>query len=66
MKFSAAQLVILSNLFIDLAKGLFLASLAVPALSPGATLLVSFKGVIVGLLFTYLSLKAIELKEASQ
>jgi len=65
MRFTSQQLDKLADLFLDLAKGLFLAALAVPAFSPQATLFTSLKGIIAGLIFTYLSLKAIELKEVT-
>ena len=63
MSLNKKQLDKLSDLFMDLAKGLFLAALAVPVLSSQATLLTTLKGVITGCVFVYLSLKTIELKE---
>jgi len=63
MSLSIEQLEKLSDLFMDLAKGLFLAALAVPAITPVVTLLTSLRISITGLVFLYLSLKTIELKE---
>ncbi len=57
MKLSGDQLEKLSNLFMDLAKGLFLASLAVYD---------SLRAVMAGIVFTFLSLKVIEFKEVEQ
>lgn len=64
MRFTSAQLEKLSDLCIDIAKGLFLAALVVPAISSLITLLVSLRILCTGLFFTYLSLKIIEIKEA--
>lgn len=64
MFFSTEQIDKLSNLFLDLAKGLFLSAIAIPVLSPQLTFFISLKGIITGLVFTYLSLKILESKEA--
>ncbi len=61
---SAKQLERLSELFIDIAKGVFLSALAVPIIDKNATFLEALRTTIAGLLFTYLSLKATELQEA--
>ena len=63
MHLTTGQLEKLSELFLDIAKGLLLASAAVPVFSSEITFLSSMKSVGVGLLFTFLSLKAIQLKE---
>jgi len=57
------QLEKLSELFLDIAKGLFLASFVVPAISTLATLINSVKTVVVATLFTYMSLKIVEFKK---
>jgi len=57
------QLEILSELFIDLAKGLFLASLAVPVIAKEGTVLDSLRSVFVGIFSAYLSLKTIAIRE---
>ena len=64
MEFRNEQLEKLSNLCMDLAKGLFLTALAIPAFSPNATMMISIKSTAAGIIFTYFSLKIIELKEA--
>lgn len=66
VELSARQLEKLSDLFMDIAKGLLLAAIAVPVIAKGATILESLKAMIAGLLFTYLSLKAIKLAEAKK
>lgn len=66
MDLSAFQLEKISELFLDLAKGLFLASVAVPVVTPEATLLDSIRTTLVGIFLTYLSLKIVRLKEIKQ
>lgn len=56
LKFNEKQLYKLSDLFMDLAKALFLATLAIPALTPGADFLFLLRTVISGIMCTYLSL----------
>ncbi|MBA3724576.1 MAG: hypothetical protein H0W89_06875 [Candidatus Levybacteria bacterium] len=63
MDFNFAQLDKLSELFLDLAKGLFLAGIAVPVIATEISLLDSFKSMFVGLFLTYLSLRIVKLKE---
>lgn len=63
MSLNKEQLEKLADLFIDLAKGLFLAALAIPSIYSQVTFLAAPKGVITGFLFVYLSLKTINLKE---
>ncbi len=50
----------------DVAKGLTLASLAVPTLISAATILTTLKNFLTAIVFMYLSLKALELKEVSK
>ncbi|MEN8253067.1 MAG: hypothetical protein ABFQ62_01670 [Patescibacteria group bacterium] len=63
MKFTSGQLLVLSDLFSDIAKGLFLASVASSALSVRVRLINSFLFVILGMISMYLSLRTMELKE---
>jgi hypothetical protein len=63
MYFSSAQLDKLSDLVLDLAKGLFLASIAVPAVTNQATFLDSIRSTLVGIFLTCLSLTFVKLKE---
>jgi hypothetical protein len=63
---SSQKLDKLADYFIDVAKGLTLASLAVPVIVSTATIFTSLRIFITAMLFLYLSLKAIELKEAVQ
>ncbi len=58
-----SQIEKLADLFIDIAKGMFLAGLLVPAVSSAATIAESFRSILGGLFFTYLSVKILELKE---
>lgn len=62
-RWSDTQLEKLSELFLDIAKGLFLASFVVPAVSSLATVINSVKTVAVAALFTYMSLKIVEFKK---
>jgi hypothetical protein len=63
MRFNREQMDKLSDLFMDLAKGLFLAGLAGPAISSQINFLLSLKSIITAVMFLYFSLKAIEVKE---
>lgn len=63
MDLTVSQLERLSELFIDIAKGMFLAALAIPVIAPVPVVAGSIRSTIVGLFFTLLSLKALELKE---
>ena len=63
MEFSVGQLDLLSKLLINLAKGLFLAALAGPAISSKITILISLRSLILGVYFVCISLKLIEIKE---
>ncbi|HSW88116.1 MAG TPA: hypothetical protein VLG12_03045 [Candidatus Saccharimonadales bacterium] len=64
--FSPQKLDKLSDYFMDVAKGLTLASLAVPTLISAATILTTLKNFLTAIVFMYLSLKALELKEVSK
>lgn len=64
--FSSQKLDKLADYFMDVAKGLTLASLAVPAFISAATILTSLKIFITGIVFMYLSLKALELMEVTK
>lgn len=66
MRLNSEQLDRLSELAIDLAKGLFLASIAVPAISPAATFVVTLRGIFAGCILTYFSLKIIDIKESNR
>jgi len=66
VKLSSGQFERLSELFIDLAKGVFLATIAVPAVVREATILESIRTLMLGLFFTYLSLVAEKLKEVEK
>jgi len=63
MRFNIEHLDKLADLFIDLAKGLFLAGLVAPAISSDITYLISLKSVCVGIIFLYFSLRIISYKE---
>ena len=63
MKFSATQLNQISNLCLDLAKGLFLASFAIPAIISSVTFLNSVRITITAIVLTLISLKITEIKE---
>ena len=58
MKLSMGQLHILADLCVDISKGMFLAGLAIPAVAHGASWVDSIHGVFIGIIFTFLSLKA--------
>ena len=66
MRFTLEQYDKLSDLFIDLAKGMFLAGLAAPAISKQPEFISSLKSMILALAFTYFSLKILELKEVKK
>lgn len=61
--FSQQKLDRITDYFIDVAKGLTLASLAVPTIISAATVFTSIKIFLTGMVFFYLALKAVELKE---
>lgn len=63
MRFTESQLDALSELFLYLAKGSFLAALAVPAFAPTVTLSLTLKNLVAGLVFAYGGLKILERKE---
>lgn len=63
MILSSKQSEKLAELCLDLAKGLFLAALAVPAISSVVTLLISLRMLFTAVFFTYLSLIFIKIKE---
>lgn len=62
ISFSDKQIEKLSDLFMDLAKGLFLAAFAVPALTTGADFLFLLRIIISGIMCTYFSLWLIGLR----
>jgi len=64
VKFSYEQLEKLSDFCIDVAKGLFLAALAIPIIAPALTVYTSYRMLVTGLFFIYLSMKLIEGKES--
>lgn len=66
LTFSPQKLDKLSDYFIDVAKGLTLASLAAPAIISIATVFTSIKIFLTGIVFIYLALKAVELKETAE
>ncbi len=61
--FNSKQIEKLSNLFMDLAKGLFLAVLLIPALANGADFLFLLRTMISGIMCVYFALWLLELKE---
>jgi len=63
VELSKEQLEKLSDLFIDIAKGLLLASLAVPAFTSVKDILSSIKLFIIGIAFIYFSLSICQQKE---
>lgn len=63
MFFSAGQLDKLSELCLDIAKALFIAAFATPAIVREATIVTSLQSMINAVLFTYLSLFFIKRKE---
>lgn len=63
MKFNKRQLLKLSDLGLDLAKGLFLATFAAPIISTQVTFLVSLKSAVLGIGLAFLALKILELEE---
>ncbi|MBI3576645.1 hypothetical protein HY086_01245 [Candidatus Gottesmanbacteria bacterium] len=63
MRFSAGQLEKLAELFIDIAKGAILGSLVAPAIGQISSVISVLRGLLIGVAFMYLSLKAVELKE---
>lgn len=65
LKLNRAQIIKLSDLFMDIAKGSYLASLAVPILA-NADVLVFLKLAISGIVCMYFSLKLLELEEVNQ
>ena len=60
MLLSAKQLDRLSELFMNLAVGMFLAAIVVQAIAVRPTILDSLRSIAVGLFFVYLSIKTIE------
>lgn len=62
ISFNDKQIEKLSDLFMDLAKGLLLAGFAVPAFTIGADFLFLLRSVISGIMCTYFSLWLIGLK----
>lgn len=63
IKFTKSQLDKLSELCLDLSKGVFLAALAAPAISSVIDLFTSIKGLMLGLIFVYLTLMIEKIKE---
>ena len=66
MRLSKGQLNKLSDLFMDIAKGLLLAAVAVPTLVKEATIFESIRSTLVGLFFVYLALKTTAIAEVKQ
>lgn len=65
MTLTSEQYALLSELLIDIAKGSFLAGLAVPLLSPQATLFITFRSFLIAIACTYYALIAVKLKEVN-
>lgn len=63
IKLSDSQIDKLSDLLIDIAKGIFLATIIGPGISSLFSIFTMMKALSVGLLFTYLSLKLLDMKK---
>jgi len=62
LEFNRKQLELLSSLFIDIAKVMFISAAAIPAISPQATANETVRALGIGLTLTYVSLKMLETK----
>ncbi|MBI3559087.1 hypothetical protein HY085_01710 [Candidatus Gottesmanbacteria bacterium] len=66
MKFNNEQLDKISGLFMDLAKGLFLAAFTVPALAPQMAIFSSIRSALLASFLVIASLKVLDLKEVEK
>lgn len=63
MALSELKLQKLTDLFMDLAKGMFLSALAIPAFSPLVTAISSLRLAMIGIFLVALAFKAIDYQE---
>lgn len=63
MIFTKSQVGKLSELFLDIAKAMFIAAFSLPVISPAISLLISLKMLVTGTFCIYLVLKLVEIEE---